>query len=52
MFDSWFWHASVGLPVMHLDDEGSPYRFSLGGGAKGTASGKEGAAEGDFFSVI
>jgi hypothetical protein len=31
-FDSWFWHASVGLPVMHLDDEGSPYRFSLGGG--------------------
>jgi hypothetical protein len=31
-FDSWFWHVTAGLPALHLNDEGSPFRLSLGGG--------------------
>lgn len=31
-FTAWFWHASAAGSVYHLNDEGSPYRFSLGAG--------------------
>jgi hypothetical protein len=31
-FDSWFWHASAAGSVLHLNDEGDPYRISLGAG--------------------
>lgn len=31
-FSSWFGHMSAAGPVLHFNDEGSPYRFALGVG--------------------